>query len=98
VIANQRQDIPELQGGKPDYETYLHRIGRTGRFGRVGVAISFVHDRHTWQCLDNISKHFGVNVIPLPGDDWDAVEDIVKKVIKSNRAGKTTEEMQTEAA
>ncbi len=24
---------------EPDYETYLHRIGRSGRFGRKGVAL-----------------------------------------------------------
>lgn len=30
-------DIPEVDG-IADPETYLHRIGRTGRFGRVGVA------------------------------------------------------------
>jgi len=26
-------------------ETYLHRIGRSGRFGRKGFAINFVTDR-----------------------------------------------------
>ena len=25
-----------------DYETYLHRIGRSGRFGNKGVAFNFV--------------------------------------------------------
>jgi superfamily II DNA/RNA helicase len=27
---------------EPDYETYLHRIGRSGRFGNKGVAFNFV--------------------------------------------------------
>ena len=37
-------DIPMKGRGDtaPDPETYLHRIGRTGRFGRIGVSISFV--------------------------------------------------------
>ncbi|KAG1759191.1 P-loop containing nucleoside triphosphate hydrolase protein [Suillus occidentalis] len=26
---------------KPDVETYIHRIGRTGRFGRKGISINF---------------------------------------------------------
>ena len=26
----------------PDYNTYLHRIGRTGRFGDVGIALNLV--------------------------------------------------------
>lgn len=34
IVVN--YDVP------PDAETYLHRIGRTGRAGREGVAISFV--------------------------------------------------------
>ena len=33
---------------KPDLETYIHRIGRTGRFGRKGISINFVHDKKTW--------------------------------------------------
>lgn len=29
----------------PEYaETYLHRIGRSGRFGHLGIAINFVTD------------------------------------------------------
>ena len=28
--------MPVTQDYKPDYETYLHRIGRCGRFGRTG--------------------------------------------------------------
>ena len=26
----------------PDFETYLHRVGRTGRFGTSGCALTFV--------------------------------------------------------
>lgn len=86
-------DIPEGVRGEPDPETYLHRIGRTGRFGRVGVAISFVSTKQAWEQLNAISSHFGVEIEPLPTNDWDEVEEKVKRVIKSGRAGKTTEEM-----
>lgn len=79
-------DVPE-NGGVPDPETYLHRIGRTGRFGRVGVAITFVHDKKSWQNLHSIANYFDVTPTQLPNKDWDMVEDIVKKVIKSSRAG-----------
>ena len=34
-------DIPvEREGNTPAYETYLHRIGRSGRFGRKGAAFN----------------------------------------------------------
>eukprot|EP00708_Paratrimastix_pyriformis_P002128 GAFH01000867.1.p1 GENE.GAFH01000867.1~~GAFH01000867.1.p1 ORF type:complete len:830 (-),score=220.49 GAFH01000867.1:42-2399(-) len=36
-------DIPLNEQKFPDPETYLHRIGRSGRFGRKGVALNFVN-------------------------------------------------------
>ena len=29
---------------EPDFATYLHRIGRTGRFGTDGIALTLVSD------------------------------------------------------
>lgn len=77
-------DLPLDQQGKPDPSTYLHRIGRTGRFGRVGVSISFVHDRKSYEDLMAIRSYFGnIEMTRVPTDDWDEVEKIVKSVIKS---------------
>jgi len=79
-------DVPDANG-QADPETYLHRIGRTGRFGRVGVAISFIYDKKSWDMLTKITDYFGVELTRVLTDDWDAVEEIIKKVIKSSRAG-----------
>lgn len=77
-------DLPVDQKGAPDPSTYLHRIGRTGRFGRVGVSISFVHDQKSYQDLMAIRSYFGnIEMTRVPTDDWDEVEKIVKKVIKN---------------
>lgn len=77
-------DLPVDKDGKPDPSTYLHRIGRTGRFGRVGVSISFVHDKSSYLVLEAIQKYFGgIEMTRVPTDDWDEVEKIVKKVIKN---------------
>jgi len=73
--------------GVADPETYLHRIGRTGRFGRVGVAITFVHDKQSWQMLHDIVAYFDTPIQSVKTDDWDEVEDTIKKVIRSSRAG-----------
>lgn len=78
-------DIPETVDGKPDYETYLHRIGRTGRFGRTGAALSFVHDLTSWKQLMDICKHFGVEPTKLDTSDWDNVEKMLKNVMKNAR-------------
>lgn len=87
-------DIPVTVDHKPDFETYLHRIGRTGRFGRTGAALSFVHDRKSYENLQAISQHFGVEVTKLETGDWDAVEKQLKTIMKNarNRAPPTTNE------
>ena len=38
IVVN--YDLPVDVNGKADCETYLHRIGRTGRFGKHGLAIN----------------------------------------------------------
>lgn len=37
-----------------DFETYIHRIGRTGRFGKSGVAINFVSDRQDEKIINKV--------------------------------------------
>lgn len=87
-------DVPTMANGRDaDPETYLHRIGRTGRFGRVGVALTFVHDKDSWSQLNDIATYFKTDLVPIDTSDWDEVEELIQKVIKSSRAGKTTKEM-----
>lgn len=80
-------DIPDNNQGRADPQTYLHRIGRTGRFGRVGVSVSLISGTRSYHMLNEISAYFGVEMTSLPYNDWDQVEDIIKRVIKSSRAG-----------
>ncbi|KAI9884545.1 MAG: RNA helicase required for poly(A+) mRNA export [Watsoniomyces obsoletus] len=80
-------DIPTDNNNKVDPQTYLHRIGRTGRFGRVGVSISFVYDKKSWSQLQEIARYFGVPIQGVDTKDWDEVERAVQSIIKSSRAG-----------
>lgn len=76
-------DLPVTANGQADPATYVHRIGRTGRFGRKGVAISFISDKKSFNILSSIQKYFGdLEMTRVPTDDWDEVEEIVKKVLK----------------
>lgn len=75
-------DVPVDKDNRPDPSTYLHRIGRTGRFGRVGVSVSFIHDRRSYEQMEYIRQYFGVQMTRVPTDDMDEVERVVKKVIK----------------
>ena len=87
-------DVPTMANGRdPDPETYLHRIGRTGRFGRVGVAVTMIHDRQSWEQLNKIASYYKTEIQPLPLDDWDTVEEVISKVIRNSRAGKSTTDM-----
>ena len=82
-----QQDIPEDQDGRPDPATYLHRIGRTGRFGRVGVSISLVKDRRSFNALQTIAEYFRIPLSKLNTDDWDSIEETIQATLKSSRAG-----------
>ena len=52
-------DLPVTLDWNPDCETYLHRIGRTGRFGKQGIAINMVDGTRSMSILKAIEKHFG---------------------------------------
>lgn len=81
-------DVPMKGPGERDAdpETYLHRIGRTGRFGRVGVSITFIYDRRSYDALQSIARKYEIDLIRLIPDDWDTTESEVQRVIKSSRA------------
>lgn len=51
-------DLPVDKDGNPDNETYLHRIGRTGRFGKRGLAVNMVDSKHSMNILNRIQEHF----------------------------------------
>ena len=42
-------------------ETYLHRIGRTGRFGKKGIAINFVDSADTLKMIKQIQVNLNLD-------------------------------------
>lgn len=73
VVVN--YDLPVTRVGSKlvaDEATYLHRIGRCGRFGRKGTAISFVDKPEDSKILADIENYFS------PGKrmttDWSAMD------------------------
>ena len=90
-------DLPD------DSETYVHRIGRTGRMGRKGVAWNFVTREETSQIEKiastwNLSIEFtdapglpeGVNRDPIgKREDWDEVSDAFRMVKVRVSVGKS---------
>uniref|UniRef100_T1JLZ3 RNA helicase n=1 Tax=Strigamia maritima TaxID=126957 RepID=T1JLZ3_STRMM len=49
-----------------DKETYLHRIGRAGRFGTVGISVTFASEGKEEELLMKIKNDIGLQLIPIP--------------------------------
>lgn len=69
-------DLPVDQHNQADCETYLHRIGRTGRFGKKGIAINMVDGNRSMRVLDAIEKHFGRKIERVDAENIDQIEGI----------------------
>jgi len=55
-------DMPEQA------DAYLHRVGRSGRFGTKGLAISFVASQQDSQILEAVQSRFEVEIKQLPDE------------------------------
>lgn len=65
-------DMPETDDRHGNgADTYLHRVGRAGRFGTKGLAITFVSSETDSQVLNQVQERFDVDIKPLP-DQIDA--------------------------
>merc|ERR1712003_425252 len=53
-------------------ENYLHRIGRSGRFGRKGVAINFVTNADVRK-MKEIERHYSTQIEEMPMDIADLI-------------------------
>ena len=47
-------------------DSYLHRVGRAGRFGTKGLAISFVCSEDEAAVLNQVQERFVVNIPVMP--------------------------------
>merc|ERR1712028_308712 len=58
IVTN--YDMPD------DGDSYLHRVGRAGRFGTKGLALSFVASDEDEAVLKNVQERFEVNIDAMP--------------------------------
>lgn len=62
-------DFPEVKEGAAATsasDQYLHRVGRAGRFGTKGLAISFISSKEDAEELAKVQSRFEVNISELP--------------------------------
>eukprot|EP01085_Mycamoeba_gemmipara_P005507 Mycagemm_TRINITY_DN8383_c0_g1::TRINITY_DN8383_c0_g1_i1::g.5507::m.5507 type:complete len:336 gc:universal TRINITY_DN8383_c0_g1_i1:1065-58(-) len=71
-------DMPVNKANKFEPETYIHRIGRTGRWTHKGIAINFVHDKQSRDALASLESFFGIKMKELKRDQLPDVEKILK--------------------
>merc|ERR1711935_1191979 len=58
IVVN--YDMPDVS------DTYLHRVGRAGRFGTKGLAITFVSNDEDAKTLEDVQSRFEVSITQLP--------------------------------
>ncbi|MBE9567194.1 MAG: DEAD/DEAH box helicase [Proteobacteria bacterium] len=77
-------------------EDYVHRIGRTGRAGSKGQAISFV-SREEERALNNIERMIGERIkrIKVPGYSVGSRDTILNNLAQRNRPAKSNRASQT---
>jgi ATP-dependent RNA helicase RhlE len=67
-------------------ESYVHRIGRTGRAGRRGVAIAF-HQEDDYANLRGIEKLTGVRLMPILDQPFHSHEAMTSKAAPAKKQG-----------
>lgn len=77
-------------------EDYVHRIGRTGRAGAEGLAISFV-SREEEQTLERIQKLIGSKIkrVMVPGFEVSNRESLLKTISRKVLSGRSNKASET---
>lgn len=73
VVVN--YDLP-VDKGEIDRETYLHRIGRTGRFGKDGLAINLISTLEEKRMVETLQTYFGQPIHELDCSNLEALEKL----------------------
>mmetsp|Transcript_13391 Transcript_13391/g.34353 ORF Transcript_13391/g.34353 Transcript_13391/m.34353 type:complete len:189 (+) Transcript_13391:1366-1932(+) len=65
IVINYDMPVTDEQHGN-GADTYLHRVGRAGRFGTKGLGITFVASEEDSKVLNQVQERFDVDIKPLP--------------------------------
>lgn len=68
---------------RPAFETYMHRIGRSGRFGRKGAAFNLMCDARERAHVEQIAGHFNHPIQAVQWDDEEAFEKVSGSALPS---------------
>ena len=65
------QDGAQL--GYSDYDTYMHRVGRAGRFGKPGMALNLADSDVTYQLIREIEQYFGIKMEEIQDGEYENI-------------------------
>ena len=77
LVINYDMPVEYQNPSVPNFETYLHRIGRSGRFGKKGAAFNLLLGENERLVLDQIERHFEHMVPEVTLNDDDTFESIL---------------------
>lgn len=62
-------DVPTIRESNgsysADYDNYLHRVGRTGRFGAKGIALTLIEKAEDEGFLNDIAMYYKIEIQDL---------------------------------
>lgn len=76
-----------------DKETYLHRCGRTARFGDMGIALNIIEDDRGVRDLKEIEQEYGIEMNEITLENFDQV---IEQNIESNTLNEEKRKVQEE--
>jgi len=70
--------IPEMGFLNPDYANYIHRVGRTGRFGTDGLSVTLLNNETEQDIMAAIEKHYNTSIPEMK--DFEDLYDVYRKM------------------
>lgn len=68
-----------------DLETYLHRVGRTGRFGDQGIALNFVNEVYEKHMIAGIQDFYKNEIKEIDATHLDSLNKILAEISQVNQ-------------
>ncbi|CAM8959142.1 unnamed protein product [Rhodiola kirilowii] len=73
-------DLPmKYETREPDFEVYLHRIGRAGRFGRKGAIFNLICSNEDRRIVEQIENHFRIRIEEVDLQSDQAFENALER-------------------
>ena len=84
LVINFDMPVRKLRDGSydVDYDTYLHRIGRTGRFDTKGNAVNLICGKRDMENLKKIEEYYKIKIEKMKS--MEELEEELRKIMKDN--------------